>query len=58
MKECSSKKLLIVKKSCNDPLKPSRQKYGPDGQQEQGDGVVLYDQGEGYQQPTTFVNGS
>ena len=30
----------------------------PGGQQDQGHGVVLHDQGEGYQQPITFRSGS
>ena len=30
----------------------------PGGQQEQGQGVVLHNPGEGYQRPTTFRTGS
>ena len=30
----------------------------PDGQQDQGHGVVLHDPGEGYQEPTTLRSGS
>ena len=46
--------MLIVKKSWNDPLWPSSQPNWPGGQRDQGHGKVLYDQGEGYQQPITF----
>ena len=45
MKECSSNKVLIVKKDW------------PGGQQEQGHGVVLHDSVEGYQEPTTYRSG-
>ena len=31
---------------------------GPGGQQDQGHGVVLHDQGEVYQQPISFMRGS
>ena len=58
MKECSSKEVLIVKKSWNDPLWLSSQPNWPDGQQDQGHGVVLHDWGEGYQHPITFRSGS
>ena len=43
MKECSSKKVLIVKFDQNDPLDSSSQKNWPGGQQDQGHGVVLHD---------------
>ena len=53
MKECSSRKVLIVRMSWDDPpYPPSQKKTG--GQQGQGHEVVLHDQGEGYQQPKTF----
>ena len=50
MKECSGKKVLIVKVSQNqnDPLDPSSQKNRPSGQQDQGHGVVLHVQEEPY----------
>ena len=50
--------MLIVKKSQNDSLNPSRPKDWPGGQREHGPGVVLHDPGEGYQLPTNFSNGS
>ncbi len=31
---------------------------GPDNQHDQGKGIVLHDQGEGYQSPITFRIGS
>ena len=37
---------------------PIQPKKLPGGQQDQGHGVVLHDQGEGYQQPKTFRIGS
>ena len=49
MKECSGKKVLIVKVAQNDPLDSSSQKNWPDGQQDQGHGVVLHVQEEVYQ---------
>ena len=58
MKECSSKEVLIVKKSWNDPLWLSSQPNLPGGQQDQGHGLVLHDHREGYQQPITFRSGS
>ena len=41
--------MLKGKKSQNDPLYSSRWTRGPGAQQDQGHGVVLHDQGEGYQ---------
>ena len=43
-----------LQKSSNDPLYPSSLKDSPGGQQEQGHGVVLHDQEEGYREPTNF----
>ena len=43
--------------SLGDPPFPQPKKL-PGGQQEQGHGVVLHDQGEGYQQTKTFRSGS
>ena len=45
-KECSSIKVVIVKKSQNVPLDPSSAKDWPGGQWEHGHGVVLHDLGE------------
>ena len=45
--------MLVRKKSLDDPPYPSRLAGGPGGQQDQGHGVVLHDQGEECQQPTT-----
>ena len=42
----------------NDPLDSPSQKNLPGGQRDQGQGLVLYDPGEGYQNPTTFRSGS
>ena len=58
IKECSSKKVLMMRKSWNDPLDQPSPKNWPGGQQEQGHGVVLHDPREGYQEPTTFRSGS
>ena len=58
MKECSREKVLKGKKSQYDPPYPSRWSVGPGGQQDQGHGVVLHVQGEGYQPPITFRSGS
>ena len=57
MKECSSRKLLIVRMSWDDPH-PTSQKKLPDGQQEQGHEIVHHDQGKGYQQSKSFRSGS
>ena len=46
--------MLIVKVSQNDPLDSSSQKNGLGGQRDQGFGVVLHDQEEGYREPTNF----
>ena len=56
MKECSSKTVLIVKMSQNDPLDPFSEKNLPDGQQDQGHGVVLrlHVQEEQYRSTSTF----
>ena len=43
--------------SSNDSLYPSRPDW-PGGQWQWGHGVVLHNQGEGYQQPTNFCNGN
>ena len=51
MEECSREKVLIGKKSQDDPPNQSRWTGGPGGQQDQGHGEVLHDQREGYQQP-------
>ena len=40
------------------PLTHPAKKNWPDGQQDQGHGVLLHDPGEGYQEPTTFRSGS
>ena len=53
MKECSRKKVLKGKKFQDDPPYPSRWSGGPGGQRDQGHGVVLHVQGEGYQPPIT-----
>ena len=50
--------MLIVKVSQSNPLDPSSQKNWPGGQRDQGHGVVLHVQEEGYQEPTTFRIGS
>ena len=34
---------------------PNKPKKLPGGQQDQGHELVLHDQGEGYQQPKTFI---
>ena len=39
-------------------MTPPTHPGGPGGQQDQGQGVVLHDQGEVYQQPITFRSGS
>ena len=57
MKVCSGKKVLIVKVSQNDPLDSSSQKNGPGGQRDQGCGVALHDQEEGYQLTLNFRRG-
>ena len=49
MKECYGKKVLIVKVAQIDPLDSSSQKNLPDGQRDQGHGVVLHVQEEVYQ---------
>ena len=54
MKECSGKKVLIVKVAQNDPLDSSSQKNWPGGQRDQGRGVVLHVQEEVYQSTLTF----
>ena len=54
MKECSSEKVLMVRKSQNDSLDQPSPKDWPGGQQEQGHGVVLDDPEEGYQQHIIF----
>ena len=54
MKECSSRKVLLVRMFCDHPTK----KIVLGGQQDQGHGVVLHDQGEGYQQTKAFRKGS
>ena len=46
--------MLIVKVSQNDPLDSSSQKNGPGGKRDQGFGVVLHDQEEGYQLTLNF----
>ena len=46
MKECSSRKVLILRMSWDDP--PNKANKLPGGQQDQGHEVVLQDQGEGY----------
>ncbi len=51
MKEGSRGKVLKGKVSQNDPPYLSSWIDGPGGQQDQGHGVVLHDQGEEYQQP-------
>ena len=43
--------------SLGDPPFPQPKKL-PGGQQDQGHEVVHHDQGEGYQQPKSFGNGS
>ena len=48
MKECSGKKVLIVKVAQNNPLDSSSQKNLLDEQQEHGCGVVLHVQEEIY----------
>ena len=58
MKECSSRKVLIVRMSWDDPLYPPSQNKLPGGQQDQGHELVPHDQGEGYQQPNTFGSSS
>ena len=50
MKECCNEKVIIGKKSQNDPPYQSSQS-NPGGQQDQGHGVVLHDQGEEHQNP-------
>ena len=55
MKECPSRKVLIVRMSWDDPLYPPSQKKLPDGQQDQGHELVLHNQGEVYQQPKIFI---
>ena len=50
--------MLKGKKSQDDPPNPSRWTGGPGGQQDQGHGIVLHDQGEEYQQPITSKSGS
>ena len=49
MKECSGKKVQIVKVAQNDSLDSSSQKNGPGGQRDQGRGVVLHVQEEVHQ---------
>ena len=58
MKECSREKVFKGKKSPYDPPYPSRSSVGPGGQRDQEHGVVLHDQGEGYQPPKTSRSGS
>ncbi len=50
--------MLKVKKFRDDPPYPSRWSGGPGGQQDQGQGVVLHNQEEGYQPPITSRTGS
>ena len=57
MKECSREKELKGKKSQYDPPYPSSWSVGPGGQRDQGHGVVLHVQGEGYQPPITSRGG-
>ena len=54
MKECSGKKVLIVKVAQNDPIDSSSQKSWPGGQRDQGCGVVLHVQEEVYQSTLTL----
>ena len=54
MKECSVKKVQKIKVAQNDPLDSSSQKNWPDGQPEQGRGVVLHVQEEVYQLTLIF----
>ena len=49
MKECSGKKVLIVKVALNEPLDSSSQKNWPGGQWDQWGWVVLHVQEEVYQ---------
>ena len=53
MKECSGKKVLLVKVAHNAPLDSSSQKNLPGGQ-DQGHVVVLHVQEEVYQSTLTF----
>ena len=57
MKECSDKKVQKVKVSQNDPLGSPSQKIDqtPDGQRDQGHGVVLHVQEEVYQSTLTIT---
>ena len=50
--------MLKGKKFQDDPPYPSRWSGGPGGQRDQGHGVVLHVQGEGYQPPITSRSGS
>ena len=56
MKECSGKKMLIVRVAQNEPLDSSSQKnlQGGRGQQHQRRGVVLHVQEEVHQSTLTF----
>ena len=54
MKECSGKKVLIVKVAQNDPLDSSNQKNLPGGQRDQGHEVVLHVQEEVNQSTLTL----
>ena len=53
-KKFISKEVLLVKVAQNDPLDSSSQKNLPDGQRDQGRGVVLHVQEEVYQSTLTF----
>ena len=44
-----------IKVAQNEPLDSSSQKNSPDGQQEQGHGVVLHVREEVYQSSLTFI---
>ena len=44
--------------SWDDPPYPPSQNKIPGGQQDQGHEVFHHDQGEGYQQPKSFMSGS
>ena len=58
MKEYSREKVLKGKESQYDLPYPSSSSVGPGGQRDQGHGVVLHDQEEGYQPPITSRTGS
>ena len=54
MKEICDNKVPLVKMSQDDPLNPSSKKKWPGGQRQKQHAGVQHDQGEGYQQSTTF----